>query len=198
MDFNIFDVVVIAITLILAIKGFFSGIIREISGLIGIGLGVFVSTNYYKEAGEFLNLHVLQIQNTSAINTIGFITLFVSIWIIMILIGLIISKLLDFSSLGFVNRLGGLFFGAGKFFVLVSILSTMLFQIEFIQNKFGKYKEKSIVWPYMKKVGDTLVHLKPEELKEKVDKVVDSKVSKVIKEKVENAKEDLNKVIKGD
>ena len=198
MDFNIFDVVVIIITLILAIKGFFSGIIREIAGLIGIGLGIFVGTIYYKEAGEFINLYIFKIQNESAINIVGFVGVFIAIWGGMIFIGWILSKLLKVSNLGFIDRIGGLVFSAGKFFILVSVIITMLSQIEALKSNLEKYQKNSIMWPIMNNVGETLIHIKPQDVQSKIDKVVKGKITEQIKKSVENAKEDLNKVIKGD
>ena len=38
---NMFDAIIIGITLILAIKGYFNGIIKELGGLVGIIGGLF-------------------------------------------------------------------------------------------------------------------------------------------------------------
>ena len=191
MEFNIFDVVVIIITLILAIKGFFSGIIKEIAGLIGIGLGIFLGTLYYKQAGEFINLHILKIQNDSAINIVGFVGVFIAVWGIIIFFGWILSKLLKVSHLGFLDRIGGVVFSAGKFFVIVSVIVTMLSQIEALKSTLSKYQKNSIMWPIMNSVGQTLVHLKPEDVKKQIDdikKKVNDKIGEDIKKQVEETK----------
>jgi membrane protein required for colicin V production len=192
MDFNIFDLIVISITLILAIKGYFSGIIREMTGLLGIGLGLFLGSQYYKDAGIYINDSVLKIPNESAINLVGFVAIFVITWAIIVLIGMLFSKMLSIAKLGLLDRLGGVVFSAGKFFIIVSVIVTMLSQIEALQKIFDRYQQNSIMWPIMEKVGKTLVHLKKEDIEKQIKDVkekVDAKMGKDIKNIIDENKD---------
>ena len=194
MDFNVFDAIVIAITLILAIKGFFSGIIKEIAGLVGIGAGLFLGSMYYQQAGEYINSSIFKISNESAINVVGFVAVFVITWLVIILIGMLFSKILQVAKLGLIDRIGGVIFSAGKFFVIVSVLVTMLSQIDALKSSLEKYQKNSIMWPIMNSVGQTLVHLKPEDVKKQIDDIkakVNEKVGKDLKAQLENTKEKI-------
>ena len=194
MDFNIFDAIVISITLILAIKGFFSGIIKEIAGLVGIGAGLFLGSMYYQKAGEYINSSIFKIPNESAINVVGFVAVFVITWLIIILIGMLFSKILQVAKLGIIDRIGGVIFSAGKFFIIVSVIVTMLSQIEALKSSLEKYQKNSIMWPIMDKVGQTLIHIKPEDVQKQIDDIkqkVNDKVGDNIKKTLESTKEKI-------
>jgi len=194
MDFNIFDAIVISITLILAIKGYFSGIIKEIAGLVGIGAGLFLGSMYYTQAGNYINSSIFKISNESAINVVGFVAVFVITWLVVILIGMFFSKILQVAKLGIFDRLGGVVFSAGKFFVIVSVVVTMLSQIDALKSTLAKYQKNSVMWPIMNKVGQTLIHLKPEDVQKQIDDIkqkVNEKIGKDLKKQVENTKEKI-------
>jgi membrane protein required for colicin V production len=194
MDFNIFDAIVISITLILAIKGYFSGIIKEIAGIVGIGGGLFLGSIYYKAAGEYINSSIFKISNESAINVVGFVAVFVLTWLVVALIGMLLAKILKVAQLGLLDRIGGLIFSAGKFFLIVSVLVTMLSQIEALKSSLEKYQKNSIMWPIMDKVGQTLIHIKPEDVKNQINDIkqkVNDKIGKDIKQSIENTKEKI-------
>jgi len=198
MDFNIFDGIVITITLILAIKGFFSGIIREIAGLIGIGAGLFLASSFYKGVGEYINETIFKVPNESAINVVGFVSVFVLTWVIVVFIGMIFSKMLHIAKLGLLDKIGGVVFSGGKFFLIVSVIVTMLSQIEALKPKLEKYQKNSIMWPVMDNIGKTLIHLKPEDVQKQIDKVkqkVNDNINKDLKDTIEKTTDKIAKEI---
>ena len=202
MDFNVFDAIVISITLLLAIKGWFNGIIKEIAGLIGLVLGLFLASSFYKEVGQYINNSITPIPNESAINVVGFISIFIVVRLGIIGVGFLFSKLIHISQLGFLDRIGGLLFSGGKFFVIVSVNVTLLSQIESLKPKIEKYEKSSLVYPIMRKVGDTLIDLKPEEIKGKIEKaqkeIVNNLPTDKIKEKVSEIKKQIEEKAKGE
>jgi membrane protein required for colicin V production len=192
VEVNIFDVVVLLITLMLAIKGFFNGIIKEISGLIGIGLGSYLGTLYYKQAGVYINEHIFKIANESAINVVGFVAVFILAWLSMVLIGMLLSRLLFIANLGILDRIGGVIFSAGKFFVILSVIITMLVQIEAMHKTMQKWEKNSITYPYMIKIGNFLIHIKPKE----VQKQIEETKEKIVENVEKNIKPAVDKVLK--
>jgi len=183
MDFNTFDAIVLSITIILAIKGFFNGIIKEISGLIGIVLGVYLGSTYYVSAGKYINSFIFQIPNESAINVVGFVAVFILTWILVVILGMIFSKIVKIAKLGILDRIGGVIFSAGKFFIVVAVIVTMLSKIEVIHNQLEKWAKNSITYPYLIKTGEFLMNIKPEEVKKQVDNV---------KQKIDDVKQQIN------
>jgi membrane protein required for colicin V production len=198
MDFNVFDVIVISITLILAIKGFMSGIIKELAGIAGIIGGVFLGSMFYAKAGEYINASIMKIPNESAINVVGFVAVFMLTWVIAVLIGMMLSKILKVAQLGILDKIGGVIFSAGKFFLIVSIIVTMLSQIEAFSS-LKKYQKNSLMWPIMNKVGQYLIHIKPEDIQKNIDDIkqkVNTNIGEKLQKTIEENKDKIAKTIK--
>jgi membrane protein required for colicin V production len=198
MDFNSFDAIILSITIILAIKGFFNGIIKEVSGLIGIVLGIYLGSTYYESAGEYINSSIFKIPNESAINIVGFVAVFVLTWLFVVVLGLILSKIIKVAQLGILDKIGGVIFSAGKFFIIVAVIVTMLSKIEAMHNQIEKWSQNSITYPYLIKTGEFVINIKPEEVKKQVNSVkqqINEKVGSDIAKKVEEAKDKISKAI---
>ncbi|EDM24162.1 CvpA family protein [Caminibacter mediatlanticus] len=165
---NIFDAVIIGITLILGIKGFFNGFIKEIAGLIGIIGGLFLASKFFHPVGIYINEHIFKINNQSAIDLVGFIVVFVGFWIVAIFIGFLFGKILKLSALGVFDRILGFIFSSMKFFILVAIILTLLYKVQFIRENIQKYVKNSVVFPLMINIGDKIINISPKELEKKV------------------------------
>jgi len=162
---NIFDAIIIGITLILAIKGFFNGIVKELGGLVGIIGGLFLASKFYHQAGIYINDNLLEIPNKSAIDLIGFISVFVGFWIVIVFIGFLISKILKASVLNALDRLLGFLFGGMKFFLIISVIVSLLWQVTFIKENLEKFTKESIVMPILIKTGEKIINLTPNDIK---------------------------------
>jgi len=167
----IFDAIVISIILILAVKGFFNGFIKEIAGLIGVIGGLLLASTYYHVVGEYINHNLFTIKNPSAIDLVGFVSVFIGFWIIVIFIGFLFNKILKISALGFIDKLLGFIFSALKFFILLSVVLALLCKIEFLKNNFEKYTKGSVIFPVMIKFGNKIINLKPQEITNNIKNV---------------------------
>jgi len=161
---SIIDAVVIGITLILAIKGFFNGFIKEIAGLIGIVGGLLLASKFYHQTGIYINEHLFKIPNKSAIDLVGFIAVFVGFWLFAIFVGFLLTKILNLSALGMLDRILGFIFSGAKFFILIAVIVTLLSQVKFINEKMQKYAKNSFVYPILLKVGEKIINITPEDL----------------------------------
>lgn len=161
VDFNYFDAVIGAIILILGIKGFVNGFIKEIFGLAGLIGGVYFASRLSEKAADFIASNFVQLNNTALLNLLGFFVILVIIWFGVTLLGVIISKLVSVSGLGFINRLFGFVIGAGKNFVIFALIVTALSNIALINGKLDKYVADSHLYPYLKEAGSYLINLDP-------------------------------------
>ncbi len=168
---SMFDGIILAITLILAIKGFFNGFLKEIAGLIGIIGGLYLASIYFHQAGMYINNHLFEIKNPSAVDLVGFIFVFVGFWISAVFIGFLLSKILKMSALGSLDRILGFIFSGAKFFILVSIILALLIKIEFINQKIKPYTKKSVIYPFMVKLGDDIININPQKVKNSIKNV---------------------------
>jgi membrane protein required for colicin V production len=195
LEFNLFDAIVIIISIVLGVKGFFRGIIKELAGLVGIIGGIFFAREYYIEAGKYINENLLSIPNQSAIDLVGFVSVFIAIWLLVWLIGEILSKMFEVAKLGIIDKLIGAVFSAGKFFLLIAIILSLLTHVEFLKEKLAKYQEDSITYPIMLKVGKYVLDLKPEDVQKHIDDVkknINENIGNNIKDNLEDLKQNLS------
>lgn len=161
---SIFDIVSLALILILGIKGIINGFIKEVAGLVGIIGGVYLASRFAQEAGTFIDANIYQIQNTASLYLIGFISVLIVFWLISLLVGKILESLLHMSGLGFIDKLAGFFIGSMKIFLIFSILAITLSNISFIKERMDTVFEKSFMYPIFIDVGKFIIKQNPQEL----------------------------------
>ena len=159
MDFNYFDVTISAIVLILGIKGFMQGFIKEVFGLLGLVAGVYFASRLSEKAASFIDTNFLHLENASLLKLIGFMAILILIWTGATLLGVIISKLTNESGLGFLNRLFGFIVGGGKYFLIFALIVTALSNVTLIKDTLEKYVNDSVLYPYLKEAGSYLINL---------------------------------------
>ena len=164
VDFNYFDITIGAIVLILGIKGFMNGFIKEIFGLAGLVAGVYFGSRFADTAATFINETFLQMENPTLLKLIGFLTVLTVVWLGATLLGSILSKLTSVSGLSFINRLFGFIAGGGKYFIIFALIVTALSNVTLVKENLGKYVKDSVLYPYLLKTGSKIIHLDPASL----------------------------------
>ena len=161
MDFNYFDVTIASIILILGIKGFMQGFIKEAFGLMGLVAGVYFASRFADSAAAFIDTNFLHLENTSLLKLIGFLVILTIIWLGATIIGAIFSKLTSQSGLGFINRLLGFIVGGGKYFLIFALIITALSNVTLVKDNLEKYVKDSVLYPFLKESGAYLINLDP-------------------------------------
>jgi membrane protein required for colicin V production len=164
IDFNYFDITIGAIVLILGIKGFMSGFIKEIFGLAGLVGGVYLASRLSDDAATFIDSNFIHIENTALLQLLGFLAILTVVWLGATILGSIFSKLTSISGLGFINRFLGFIAGGGKYFIVFSLIVTALSNVTLVKDNVGKYINHSVLYPYLLKTGSSIIHLNPKEL----------------------------------
>lgn len=169
------DIIFIIPAVWLAYTGFKKGLIVELSTLLALVLGVFVSLYFSDVTAEFLK-EAFDLK-TKYLKLISFIITFLMVVIAVNLIGKLVEKFVDMVALSFLNKSAGGVFGVLKAVVIMSLL---IFFIEKIDKKkvllSEELTENSIFYPYIQPLAPTLINtfsdidfdLDPEELKDKV------------------------------
>ena len=185
-DMNIFDLVVVTLVTVLGLKGLFRGFTKEFFALVGIIGGVFIASRLSNDVGEIIN-EIIPIQNENTLLLAGFILALATFWIIAYILGLILEKVFKMSGLGFFDRLLGFVFGAGKIFLLFSIIAYAVAQ-------FKPKLENSIMFPILIKTGSYIIKLDTSDFQEEVTKKIIDVVVDATKESiVEISIEELEK-----
>ncbi len=164
IDFNYFDITIGAIVLILGIKGFMNGFIKEVFGLVGLIGGVYLASRLAGDASTFIDANFIHIENTTLLQLLGFLAILTVVWMGATILGSIFSKLTSVSGLGFINRLLGFIAGGGKYFIIFALIVTALSNVTLVKDNVEKYVKDSVLYPYLLKTGASIIHLDPKVL----------------------------------
>lgn len=164
IDFNYFDITIGAIVLILGIKGFMNGFIKEVFGLVGLVGGVYFASRFAETVAIFIDTNFLHLENTALLKLLGFLAVLIVIWVSATILGSVFSKLTSDSGLGFLNRLFGFIVGGGKYFLIFALIVTALSNVTLVKDNLEKYVQDSVLYPYLKEAGSTLINLDPKVL----------------------------------
>ena len=117
---NLFDIIILAVLIIFALKGLARGFVNEASSLGGLILGGWLAYRYYPPLSVPIQsiLHVPA--HVSAF--LAFMLLLILTGVIAHILGNIITTAVRVVMLGSINRLGGLFIGAAEGALLLSML----------------------------------------------------------------------------
>ena len=120
---NVFDVLVLIIISYCLIRGLFKGLIREVSGIIGVVAGFYGANTYYLILTPYLEF---LIETPGTRNLVAFFVLFCIILIFVNLVAVLIRKFLNLVFLGWVDRSFGFVFGGAKGVLIGSALFIMM------------------------------------------------------------------------
>ena len=163
-----FDIIVIAVVVILGIKGVINGLIKEVFGLIGIIGGVIIASRNANLVGEQISLYLYELSD-SAEFFFGFLLALLLFWFVCLLLGNLLSKMLKMSGLGFVDRLLGFFVGAAKIFLVLAILVAIVSKISILNQKISPYFEGSKVYPILLSAGQFIMAMDISSVKDSVE-----------------------------
>lgn len=185
---NLFDIIVVSLITILGLKGLFRGFTKEFFALVGIVGGVFIASRVAKEAGSFVN-NIIPMQNENTILLVGFVVSLVIFWVIAYLLGSVLEKVFTLSGLGIFDKLLGFTFGAGKIFLLFSIIAYAVSQVKSINDNLQPKLEKSMVFPILKDTGGYIIKLDTSNFQTTVSKHLDEVVNST-KQTIQDISED--------
>ncbi len=172
-NFTVFDIIVVSITLLLGLKGIIRGFIKEVFALVGLIGGIFIGSRVASDIGKEI-APILGLENQATIQLIGFILGFIGVWVIVYILGIVLSKIFKASGLGLFDRIFGFIFGSAKVFLIFSVIAFGFYQIKSFKSLMDSKVANSITFPFLIEAGGFIVKLDP------------SKFTKMIKEKTED------------
>ncbi len=117
---NNLDILLIIVLVLSMIEGFRKGFIEELAALIGLILGIWAAIHFSGFVAHLLTNH-FDI-HAQYLPVFAFIGIFIAVVIAASVLGSIAGKIIKAISLGWLNRLAGLFFGLVKGALILSIL----------------------------------------------------------------------------
>lgn len=158
------DIVIGSIVIILGIKGFFNGFLKETFSFVGLILGVYTASSASSKIALGMGKNFLHIENTTVLTLIIFLTILAFVWLSSITIGTLLSKLTKATGLGFINNILGFIIGGGKYFVIFAVIVTALSNVKLLKNSMANFEKHSLLYPFLITTGNFLIQLKPQDL----------------------------------
>lgn len=120
---NPFDIVIVIILSYCLIRGLFRGLVKELSSIVGVLGGFYAAYSYYPLIAKLLSSWI---QNTAYLNILSFLIIFISVFLIISILGIVIKYILNIAFLGWMDRICGAGFGIVKAILIASVLLIML------------------------------------------------------------------------
>lgn len=107
----------------MVVSGIRSGLVSQVLGIAGIAAGAIFAYHYGEKVGEILNI------NPEYAAVAGFAIIFIAAVVLATLIAHLLSKVISFIGLSWVNRLLGAAFAVVKGIVVLGLLYTTIYAI---------------------------------------------------------------------
>ncbi len=151
------DAAIVLLILILSLKGYINGVMRELVGFVGLIGGVFVGTRAAEPVGKMLD-QIWQIGNLSLSKLLAFALVLLLIWGGSTFVGSIFPALRALPHTA-ASRWGGMGVAAFKYLLIFSVLAASLLSSDVIHNAFASSLDRSHLAPPLKRIGRYLIHL---------------------------------------
>ena len=144
---NYLDIIIAIILLLFGVKGFRKGLIIEVVTLLAFAVGIYGAMHFSDFTAEHLK-EFMEI-NPKYLNTTAFVLTLILLFILVNIIGRMVTKLIQAMNLGFFNKLGGAVFGMAKGVLLCSIMVMVLNNFQLIGIVKPEVREQSKLYPYI-------------------------------------------------
>lgn len=168
------DILVAAVLIFFFLRSLFRGAIKEFFSLLGLGGGYLAASRYGDIAGQFI---IARLGAGEWMVPLSRTVTFIATWMVLSLVGTMVSKLAKGTSIGFWNRMGGGLFGLGKgvFLLGVSVLALDAYLPGFVPKD-----GKSYLLPYIREGSVLIRQVAGRDVEEKIE---------ALKKKVQSAKD---------
>ena len=156
---NSFDILVSIIFGFCLIRGIFRGLVKELSSIIGVMTGYYAAYSYYPYVAKFLSQWVSVVAYSKLI---GFLVVFIGVFLIISILGVIIKYLMSIAFLGWVDRISGGIFGLIKGLLIASVLFIVF--TTFLSKNASIVKD-SIVAPSLSHVSTQMAKIVKKDMK---------------------------------
>jgi len=156
---NPLDMIIISVLCFCLVRGFFRGLVKELSSIIGVFAGFYAAYTYYSVLAGYMSKWISGFQHT---NIICFLIIFLTVFITISILGLFLKYILNISFLGWADRICGTCFGFIKGILVVSVLLLVL--TTFLKQN-GSFIKKSVLSPYVMVISETMTQLVSTDIK---------------------------------
>ncbi|MDO7252719.1 CvpA family protein [Helicobacter cappadocius] len=153
------DLILIIIIVVIGLRGFYNGFVNEVSGVLGIILGVFLGSRFATSMGEWITINVYDFRTPSIATLIGFVIILAVIWVAFLIVGVILSRFIKITDFSIIDKTLGFIFSCCKIFLIIGFILYGVSKPKFTQG-FNAYLEKnSKIYPIMNAISATILKI---------------------------------------
>ncbi len=119
-DLHTLDLVILVVLAFGLVRGFTTGVIRQVASLVGLGAAFLVGVRFMEPVGEMLVTSLGLAEGISPL--LAFVLLFASVQLILLGVVRFVEGVIGFLRLSAVNRVLGGLIGAGKVALFLSLI----------------------------------------------------------------------------
>jgi len=160
MVFSTLDIIVMSLVIIMSIKGYINGFLREFFGLIGLIGGIFVASRASTWIAKYIDANVYHISNFAALKLIAFVLVLAIVWGLVSFIGAFFSDMPG-DNKSIANKLFGILTAGLKYFFIFALVVSALFKNPMIKNNMKKKIKSSQLYPVLDNVGSIIIDRVP-------------------------------------
>ena len=152
---NILDVIILICLVPAIIQGLRKGFISQVISIISIVAGVWASAKFANIVGEWLAQHITA--SEQVLKVASFAIVLIVVFIILGLIGRLLTGILKLVMLGWLNRILGVLFALIKCLLILCLLVVVFNTINANLNLVKpEILDDSILYPVLKSISDTI------------------------------------------
>ncbi|WP_104751133.1 CvpA family protein [Helicobacter salomonis] len=147
------DLILVAVILIVGIRGFYNGFIDEVAGILGIVCGVYLGSRLASDVGAWFSARVHDFHSPSVESLIGFTLVLAGVWILFLMVGVVVSKAVSFSNLGAIDKVLGFLFACAKMYLVFAFLLHGASRFSFMKSMDTYLRAHSQLYPTMQEIA---------------------------------------------
>ncbi len=158
---NWLDVILGFIFIIAIVRGLFTGFSRTVAGIVGVLGGFWLAANQYSFVSQRLELFI---KNPMWRDLLAFFLIFIVVYLIFAILGIIIKGIFRALSLSWMDRLLGGAFGFLKALLIAAIL---IFILTLVLPEKSPLLASSYLYPRISNIARIMTDFVPEDVKAK-------------------------------
>ena len=153
------DVIIILLILLLSVKGYFNGFVREFVGFFGLIGGVFVASRAAPLLGGAVS-DLLHLESMALAKLIAFLAVLAVIWGGSAFVGSTFETLRHPPE-STPARIGGMGVAALKYLLIFSLIAASLLGSDLVRDTLGSRLKSSRLAPFLEQTGAILINRAP-------------------------------------
>ena len=159
MGFHTVDIIITALVLFLAIKGFMHGFSKELFNFLTIIGGIALGAKFNLTVVEFINeQQFIPTISDNYARIVGFIIMLIAVWMVVGVLSSIINRVGSLS-ISPISRILGYFISAIRYVAIFALIIFGVDQSEFFKNEAKKLKTESQLFEPLTKIGASILNI---------------------------------------